>query len=215
MALGVADADGVSDGDGVGELLRFFFLLDGLAEISGVGLGDDFFVFTDADGLEDGVGLSAAFFFGDDDLSGVALGFGVEDSAVDFFFRCFRGAGVGVGAKIFFTLSPNDSSAGARTATRQIATITKNAKAILIVRCIGTAGEPLFLRQLREHGFVQANAAFQILKREIFVRRMRAAIGQRQSHQQSLDPEDVAELRDDRDAAAFANERGIFAERYA
>ena len=97
--------------------MRFFFLLDGLAEISGVGLGDDFFFFTDAVGLEDGVGLSAAFLFGDGDLSGVAVGFGVGDfSAVDFFFLCFRGAGVGVGAKIFFTLSPNDSSAGARTA---------------------------------------------------------------------------------------------------
>ena len=216
MALGGADANGVSDGDGVGELVRFFFLLDGLPEISGVGLGDDFFFFTDADGLEDGVGLAAAFFFGDGELSGGAVGFGVGDfSAVDFFFLCFRGAGVGVGAKIFFTLSPNDSSAGARTAARPIAAITKNAKAILIVRCIGAAAEPLFLRQLRQHGFIQANAAFQILEREIFVRRMRTAIGQGQSHQQSLDPEDVAELRDDRDTAAFANERGIFAERYA
>ncbi len=71
-----------------------------------------------------GVGLGEAFLFfegeGDGDFSGVADGFGVGDfSAVSVFFevvellRCFRGAGVGVGAKIFLILLPNDSSAGA------------------------------------------------------------------------------------------------------
>ena len=111
-ALGAADAEGVSDGDGVGEAFRFFFLLDGLGEVSGVGLADDFFFFAEADGLEDGVGLSAVFFFGEGDFSGVAAGLGVEDfSVVDFLFACFRGAGVGVAAKIFLSLVPNDSSA--------------------------------------------------------------------------------------------------------
>ena len=100
----------------MGELLRFFFLLDAVGEDSGVGLGDDFFFFADADalgdGVCDGVGLAAAFFLGDGDFSGVALGFGVGDfSADDFFLMRFRGVGVGVGAKTFLSLSPNDSSA--------------------------------------------------------------------------------------------------------
>lgn len=124
----------------MGELFRFFFLLDALGDDSGVGLGEDFFFFAEAtalgedsgaglgedffffaetdaleDGVSDGVGLAAVFFFGDGDFSGVALGFGVGDfSAVDFFFVCLRGVGVGVGAKIFLSLVPNVSSAGAR-----------------------------------------------------------------------------------------------------
>lgn len=104
----------------MGELLRFFFLLDALGEGSGVGLGEDFFFFAEADGLgdgvSDGVGLAVAFFFGDGDFSGVALGFSVGDfSAVDFFFVRLCGVGVGVGAKTFLSLSPNDSSARAWT----------------------------------------------------------------------------------------------------
>ena len=121
VALGLAEGDSPGDGDDVGELLRFFFLLDAVGEDSGVGLGDDFFFFAEADalgdGVSDGVGLAVTFFFGDGDFSGVALGFGVGDfSAVDFFFVCLRGVGVGVGAKIFLSLVPNVSSAGARTA---------------------------------------------------------------------------------------------------
>jgi hypothetical protein len=144
VALGLADDEGDSPGDGlgVGDALRFFFLLDALGdnsgvglgedffffaeadalgEDSGVGLGDDFFFFADADalgdGVSDGVGFSAVFFFGDGAFSDVALGFGVGDfSADDFFFVCLRGVGVGVGAKIFLNLVPNVSSAGPRTA---------------------------------------------------------------------------------------------------
>ena len=109
------------DGVGVGEALRFFFLLDAVGENSGVGLGEGFFFLDDADALGDGVwvgvGLAAIFFFGDGDFSGVAVGFGVGDfSAVDFFFGCLRGVGVGVGAKIFLSLVPNDSSAVTRMA---------------------------------------------------------------------------------------------------
>jgi hypothetical protein len=118
VALGLADGEGDSpgDGDGVGELLRFFFLLDAVGEDSGVGLGEDFFFFVEADalgdGVSDGVGLAAAFFFGDGDFSGVALGFAVGDfSAGDFFFVRLCGVGVGVGAKIFLSLVPNVSSA--------------------------------------------------------------------------------------------------------
>ena len=51
----------------------------------------------------------------------------------------------------------------------------------------------------------------QILEREILVRRMRPAIGQGEPKEKRFHPENVAELRDDRNAAAFANERRLFA----
>ena len=109
----------------MGEDLRFFFLGEGLGETSGevlgLGLGEDFFFFGEGevlgDGFSVGVGLGVVFFLGEGDFSGEAVGFGVGDfaSAVDFFL-VLRGAGVGVGAKIFLSLVPNDSSAGAFTA---------------------------------------------------------------------------------------------------
>ena len=115
-------------------------MLVGLGEDSGDGLGDDFFFFGDAldAGVSVGVGLDADFFFGDGDFSGVGDGVGVGDfSAVDFFFVCFRGAGVGVGAKIFLSVVGKDSAAGARIAIVALITpIAKIARAILIVRCI-------------------------------------------------------------------------------
>ncbi|HZE13339.1 MAG TPA: hypothetical protein VE086_06255 [Chthoniobacterales bacterium] len=141
FTLGLAEADGDSseEGFGVGELFRFFFLLDELGEGSGDGLGEDFF-FDDAlgVGVSVGVGLDADFFFDDEDFSGVADGFGVGDfSALDFFFVCFRGVGVGVGAKIFLSVVGKDSAAGARSAiVAPINPIAKSARAILIVRCI-------------------------------------------------------------------------------
>jgi len=123
VSLGLAEGEGDSpgDGDGVGELLRFFFLLEAVGDDSDPGLGDDFFFFAEedalGDGVSDGVGLAAVFFCGDGDFSGGALGLGVGDfSPVDFFFGCLRGVGVGVGAKTFLSLSPNDCSADARTA---------------------------------------------------------------------------------------------------
>jgi hypothetical protein len=121
--LGVAEADGDSDGDalGVGELLDFFFFFgDDVGEDSGDGVGEDF------------------FFFGEASFSGVAVGFGVGDfSTVAFFFVCFRGVGVGVAAKIFFNFVPNDSSAGACTAKPAIAAMAATATAALILRRIG------------------------------------------------------------------------------
>jgi hypothetical protein len=93
-----------------------------------------------------GVGLAAAFLFfeeaGDGDFSGMAVGFGVADfSASSFFFfgtvellRCFRGVGVGVGAKIFLSLVPNDSSACACSVTPGSVAIKKSAAAMLLVR---------------------------------------------------------------------------------
>jgi hypothetical protein len=143
VTLGPAEAEGDSsgDGDGVAELFRFFFLL-GLGEESGEGLGDDFFFFgeevAEGSGVSDGVGVAVTFFFfGDGDFSGVSLGFGVGDfSAVVFFFGCFRGVGVGVGSKIFFSFVPNDSWAGARTPIMPTSAKTDSATAVLIVRRI-------------------------------------------------------------------------------
>lgn len=142
VTLGLAEAEGDSSGDGlgVGDDLCLFFLLDGFGEDSGEGLGDDFFLFGDAlaVGVSVGVGLDADFFFGDADFSGVADGFGDGDfSALDFFFVCLRGVGVGVGANIFLSVVGKDSAAGTRTAiVAPITPIAKSARAILIVRCI-------------------------------------------------------------------------------
>ncbi len=124
LALGLAEGAGDSAGDGLGEgeAFRFFFRGEPLGEVSGEGLGEDFFFLGEADGLDSdfsvGVGLVVAFFLGEGDFAGVAVGFGVGDfSALAFFFECLRGVGVGVGANIFLSLLPSDSSAVARTAT--------------------------------------------------------------------------------------------------
>jgi hypothetical protein len=145
LEKGVGDSAGV--GVGEGECLCFFFW-EGFGEESGVGAGDVFFFFGEADafgaGFSAGVGLPEVFFFfeeeGDGDFSGVADGFGVGDfSASSFFFtvellRCFHGVGVGVGAKIFLILLPNDSSACARSATPRSIGIKKKVPAILLTR---------------------------------------------------------------------------------
>jgi hypothetical protein len=126
LGLGEAEGDSLGDGegDGVGDPLRFFFLEAGLGESSGealgLGLGEDFFFFgegeTLGEGFSVGVGLGVVVFFGEGDFSGDAFVFGDGDLvAVDFFF-VLRGAGVGVGAKIFLSLLPKDSAAGAFTA---------------------------------------------------------------------------------------------------
>ena len=102
--------------------MRFFFLEEGLGETSGegLGLGEDFFFFGEGEivgsSFAVGVGLGVVFFFEEGDFSGDAVGFGVGDFVAVAFFFVLRGIGVGVGAKIFFSLLPNDSSAGAFTA---------------------------------------------------------------------------------------------------
>src|SRR5438552_9892251 len=67
----------------------------------------------------------------------------------------------------------------------------------------------LRLRELLKDCFVQTDAALKIFERKSFVRRMCAAIGQCKSHQQRFDAENFPEFRDDRDASAFADERGV------
>ena len=44
---------------------------------------------------------------------------------------------------------------------------------------------------------------------------MCAAVGQRKSHQQRFDAENLSKLGDNRDAAAFADERGVAVKRFA
>src|SRR2546421_6402406 len=227
VALGVieGEADSLGEGVGIGEVLRFFFLRETAGEDSGDGLGENFFLLADEDGVSDGVGLATIFFLGGGDFSGDALCFGEGDfSAVDFFFVCFRGAGVGVGANSFLSLLPNDSSAGARMAkfvaiTRPARTPNPRANARRLAVIPSAVEEPrgassdvprgpstalrsarddtrrkLFLRELGQHRFVQPNTALQILEREILIRRMGAAIGQREAHQQRLHPKNTAEL---------------------
>jgi hypothetical protein len=120
---------GDESGPGVGEEMLFFGDGEtvGSGVFSGAGLPEDFF-FRDGEGdvtgwgFSTGLGLGEAFFFfedeGDGDFSGVGDGFGAADfSTSSVFFgvvellRCFRGVGVGVGAKIFLILLPNDCSA--------------------------------------------------------------------------------------------------------
>src|SRR6266540_663122 len=69
------------------------------------------------------------------------------------------------------------------------------------------------LCDLLENCFVEANPALEIFERKIFVRRMRAAIGQRKSQQQRFDAQNTAELRNNGNAAAFTNQRGVAIER--
>ncbi len=143
---GVGDSAGV--GLGEGEVLCFFFG-EGLGEESGVEVGEVFRFFGEADALGSDFSarseLPEAFFFfeeeGDGDFSGAADGFAVGDLSVSSFFfaavellRCFRGGGVGVGAKIFLNLLPNDSSACARSATPKSIATKKIVPAILLAR---------------------------------------------------------------------------------
>ena len=73
----------------------------------------------------------------------------------------------------------------------------------------------LRLRELLQDCFVQTNSAFEIFERKIFVRRMCAAIGQGESHEQRFDSENFPKFRDNRDAAPFADERSVAVERFA
>lgn len=147
FGLGESAGDSVEVGVGDEEDLRFFFG-EGLGDESGPGVGEDFFFFFgEAEALGSafsvGVGLAVVLFFfeeeGEGDFSGVADGFDVGDfSASSFFFgvvgllRFFRGAGVGVGAKIFLILLPNDSSACERSALHASIPIKRRARAILL-----------------------------------------------------------------------------------
>lgn len=159
IAVGLGEGSGDSAGDGVGdrEDLRFVFG-EALGEESGIGVGEDFFLFFgEAEALGSafsaGVGLAEAFFFFfegevDGDFSGTADGFGVGDFSASSFFcaavedvlRCFRGAGVGVGAKIFLIWLPNDSSACARSTAPGSITIKKRVPAILLTRRMDRKG---------------------------------------------------------------------------
>jgi hypothetical protein len=124
-----------------------FFFEEGLGEDSGAGVGEDLFFLLAEDALGSGFSAGkrlpeAPLFFGeegDGDFSRMADGFGAGDfSASSFFFgvlellRCFRGVGVGVGAKIFLILLPYDSSACARSATPRSIAIKKKVPTILL-----------------------------------------------------------------------------------
>ena len=143
LGLGLGEDDGVSVGVGEGDVFFFFFPGEALGEDSGVGVGEAFFFFlgegeTLGSGVSEGLGLGDALRVfpgaGEGDFSGIAVAFGEGDfSAAAVFFdvlellRCLRGAGVGVGAKIFFSFVPNDSSARDRSPTPVSSAIKKRA----------------------------------------------------------------------------------------
>jgi hypothetical protein len=91
----------------------------GLSSGVDVGVGDAFLRFDLVFGVGLGDGVGEIFLrFGEAVGDGLGVAFFVE------LFRCLRfGAGVGVGAKIFWIFVPNDSSAasGVTIAPRQIA----------------------------------------------------------------------------------------------
>ena len=61
--------------------------------------------------------------------------------------------------------------------------------------------------ELPQDRLVHLESKFQILERKILVRRMRPAIGQGEPKEKRFHSENIAKLRNDRNAAAFANER--------
>jgi len=151
VSLGLGEDDGASVGVGEGDVFFFFFPGDALGDDSGAGVGDAFFFFlgegeTLASDVSAGLGLGDTLRVfrgvGEGDFSGVAVAFGKGDfSATGVFFdvlevlRCFFGAGVG--AKIFFSLLPNVSSACDRSPTPVSIAIKKRAPAILLSRRMG------------------------------------------------------------------------------
>jgi len=138
-------AVGVDEGEGL-----CFFFREERDEASGAGGGEDVrFFFGEPDALDSdcssGMRLAEAFFFfeveGDGDFSGEVDGFSAGDSSASSFsfgavelLRCFRGAGVGDGAKIFLILLPNDSSACIGPATPRSIAIRERAQVILLAR---------------------------------------------------------------------------------
>lgn len=138
IALGLGE--GVSLGVGEGELVFLCFFDFGVSDDAGDG---------DALDLDEGAGGGLPFLFGVPDCSGVSVALGFEDAeevgegeVSSFFFfvveilcRFFFGVGVGVGAKIFLSLAPNDSSAAgtAQTVVNEN-TPTSKSREIMFVR---------------------------------------------------------------------------------
>ena len=149
-------------------------------------------------GLGDGVG-EACLCFGEAEGDGLGVDFFAER------FRCFRtGVGVGVGSRIFLIFVPNDSAAlpGVTIIPKQIAAMRKLRRIILVA--VNKSA-----REFLKDGFVETNPAFEIFERKILVRGMRPTVGEGEAHQESFNSQNAAELRDDWNAASFANERNI------
>jgi hypothetical protein len=137
-----------------------------------------FFDFGDADGsgVSVALGLGEAdgdgwrfFDFGMAEGSGVSFGVGVcegfgEVRASSLFFfvveaacRFFRGDGVGVGAKIFLILLPNDSSVCPRSATPKSSAMKRRELAIPLIRrmkWLSRSWATLLLGQFAQNRFV-------------------------------------------------------------
>src|SRR5436190_23538578 len=60
-----------------------------------------------------------------------------------------------------------------------------------------------------QHRLIDTNSSIKIFEGEILVRRMCAAVRQRQPEQQCFHSENIAEIRDNWNTSAFANQHGI------
>ena len=69
-------------------------------------------------------------------------------------------------------------------------------------------------RQLAQQILIQRDASLEIRDGEIFIRRVRGAVRQGETEQQRVHTEHVLERLHDRDAPAFADERGLAAESF-
>src|SRR6478735_6301098 len=66
--------------------------------------------------------------------------------------------------------------------------------------------------ELPQDRLVHLESKFQILERKTFVRRMRPAIGPGEPKEKRFHAENIAKLRNNRNAAAFANQRCFMVE---
>ena len=69
-------------------------------------------------------------------------------------------------------------------------------------------------RHFFQDSFIHSDTGVEILQREIFIRRMGPAAWQGESEQESFHAEDIAKIGNDRDAAAFSNERDLRVESF-
>ena len=201
---------GVSDGLGTG-------LSSGVA----VGVGDAFLRFDFVLGVAVGDGVGEVFFrFGEAVGEGLGVGFFVERFRC---LRVGAGVGVAKIFLIFVpnessaltaSIAPNNSAKIMSGPTNLRAAMDRKTLNTCLSVChsegsrgIADSSNRTFeaardvstsvdmtLCELLENCFVEANPALEIFERKIFVRRMRATIGQRKSQQQRFDAQNTAEL---------------------
>src|SRR5205807_9220467 len=66
--------------------------------------------------------------------------------------------------------------------------------------------------KLLQNGLIHPDSGVEIFERKILIRRMGAAIGQRQIEEQRFSAQNVSKIRNDRNAPALPNQRRVFVE---